>query len=379
MQVLSLNKINKQIKDKIILKDISLTLEEGKILGLLGPNGAGKTSMMKIISGLSRANSGKLEILGIEVDKERAKIKSQLGFVMQDNNMEREFSVKEALLYYARLYKVKNYKYEVKKIISQFEMNTWQDRKIEKLSGGMARKAMIARALLVKPKILLLDEPSVGLDPDVRYDIWQEIKKLKNMGISVIITTHYMEEAEYLCDKIAILKQGELLAIDEVEKIKQIMQKDENEDIDSNMLDELFCNFIQEVLDTYGMAVRHGDYVEYCNVESVYYDNAETVLGNSIRNAVEKRFPWIIVRKAKKVTIIDRIRCTVKLMGARRFWLTKNCKSLETAFSDAVWDKEAKGRDERLDDGSTDIDSLDAFEYTIERDMRELIQEAEDV
>mgnify|MGYP000025391422 FL=1 len=176
MQVLSLNKINKQIKDKIILKDISFTLEKGEILGLLGPNGAGKTSMMKIISGLSRANSGKLDILGIDADKERAKIKSQLGFVMQDNNMEREFSVKEALLYYARLYKVKNYKYEVEKIISQFEMNTWQDRKIEKLSGGMARKAMIARALLVKPKILLLDEPSVGLDPDVRYDIWQEIK-----------------------------------------------------------------------------------------------------------------------------------------------------------------------------------------------------------
>ena len=245
MQVLSLNKINKQIKDKIILKDISLTLEEGEILGLLGPNGAGKTSMMKIISGLSRANSGKLDILGIDADKERAKIKSQLGFVMQDNNMEREFSVKEALLYYARLYKVKNYKYEVEKIISQFEMNTWQDRKIEKLSGGMARKAMIARALLVKPKILLLDEPSVGLDPDVRYDIWQEIKKLKNMGITenmtVFLTTHYMEEAEYLCDKIAILKQGELLAIDEVEKIKQIMQKDENEDI---TLEKAFLRFI---------------------------------------------------------------------------------------------------------------------------------------
>ena len=240
MQVLSLNKINKQIKDKIILKDISFTLEKGEILGLLGPNGAGKTSMMKIISGLSRANSGKLDILGIDADKERAKIKSQLGFVMQDNNMEREFSVKEALLYYARLYKVKNYKYEVKRIISQFEMNTWQDRKIEKLSGGMARKAMIARALLVKPKILLLDEPSVGLDPDVRYDIWQ-VKKLKNMGISVIITTHYMEEAEYLCDKIAILKQGRLLAIDEVEKIKQIMQKNENEDI---TLEKAFLRFI---------------------------------------------------------------------------------------------------------------------------------------
>lgn len=160
---------------------------------------------------------------------------------------------------------------------------------------------------------------------------------------------------------------------------KRIMAKDENEDIDSNMLDRFFCDFVQAVIDQYGVIVKHGDYVEYCNVESVYYDNAETVLGNSIRNAVEKRFPWIIVRKAKKVTIIDRIRCTVKLMGAGRFWLTKNCKSLETAFSDAVWNKEAKGKDERLDDGSTDIDSLDAFEYTIERDMRELIQEAEDV
>ena len=238
MQVLSLNKINKQIKDKIILKDISFTLEEGEILGLLGPNGAGKTSMMKIISGLSRANSGKLDILGIDADKERAKIKSQLGFVMQDNNMEREFSVKEALLYYARLYKVKNYKYEVERIISQFEMNTWQDRKIEKLSGGMARKAMIARALLVKPKILLLDEPTANLDIATRKEI---MKTLKDMGISVIITTHYMEEAEYLCDKIAILKQGRLLAIDEVEKIKQIMQKDENEDI---TLEKAFLRFI---------------------------------------------------------------------------------------------------------------------------------------
>ena len=117
-------------------------------------------------------------------------------------------------------------------------------RSVPRLIGRkntMARKAMIARALLVKPKILLLDEPSVGLDPDVRYDIWQEIKKLKNMGISVIITTHYMEEAEYLCDKIAILKQGELLAIDEVEKIKQIMQKDENEDI---TLEKAFLRFI---------------------------------------------------------------------------------------------------------------------------------------
>lgn len=162
-------------------------------------------------------------------------------------------------------------------------------------------------------------------------------------------------------------------------KSRRIMAKDENEDIDSNKLNELFCEFVQEVIDQYGVLVKHRDYVQYCNVESVYWDNAETVLGNSIRNAVEARFPWISVRPAKKKTINDRIRCTVKLMGAGRFFITKDCESLKTAFSDAVWDKEVIGKDERLDDGSTDIDSLDAFEYTIERDMKYLIEEVEDV
>lgn len=160
---------------------------------------------------------------------------------------------------------------------------------------------------------------------------------------------------------------------------KRIMAKDENEDIDSNMLDKLFCEFVQEVIEKYSVIDRYGDDVRYCNVETVYYDNAETVLGNSIRNAVEKRFPWISVKKARKATINDRIRCTVKLMGADRFFITKDCESLKTAFSDAVWDKDVKDRDERLDDGSTDIDSLDAFEYTIERDMKYLIKEVEDV
>ena len=161
-------------------------------------------------------------------------------------------------------------------------------------------------------------------------------------------------------------------------KSRRIMAKDENEDIDSNMLDKLFCEFVQEVIDQYSVIDKHGNYVRYCNVEGVYYDNAETVLGNSIRNAVEKKFPWISVRKARKAAINDRIRCTVRLMGAGRFFITKDCESLQTALSDAVWDKEVKDKDERLDDGSTDIDSLDAFEYTIERDMKYLIQEVED-
>lgn len=156
-------------------------------------------------------------------------------------------------------------------------------------------------------------------------------------------------------------------------KSKRIKAQDENEEIDSNRLDELFCEFVGEVIEEYAVVVRHGDYVEYCNVESVFYDNAETVLGNSIRNAVGEKYPWISVKGAKKRAINDRIRCTVRLMGAGRFFITDGCASLETAFSDAVWDQDVKDRDERLDDGSTDIDSLDAFEYTIERDMKYLI------
>lgn len=159
---------------------------------------------------------------------------------------------------------------------------------------------------------------------------------------------------------------------------KRIMAKDETEDIDSNMLDKMFCDFIQEVIDKYAVIDKRGDYVRYCNAESAFWDNAETVLGNSIRDAVEKRFPWISVKPAKKRAINDRIRCTLRLMGARRFWMTGDCESLQTAFTEAVWDKD-KDKDERLDDGSTDIDSLDAFEYTIERDMKYLIQEVDDV
>lgn len=162
-------------------------------------------------------------------------------------------------------------------------------------------------------------------------------------------------------------------------KSRRIMAKDADEDIDSNKLDELFCEFVQEVIEKYSICTKRGNTVTYCNVESVYWDNAETVLGNSIRNAVEKKFPWIIVRPAKKKTINDRIRCTVRLMGAGRFFITDDCKTLEAALSDAVWNKEVKDKDERLDDGSSDIDTLDAFEYTIERDMKYLIQGAENV
>lgn len=241
MHILDLNEISKKINGKEILKDISFKLTEGEILGLLGPNGAGKTTLMKIISGLSFPSSGNLSILGIDGIKHRSKIKNNIGFVMQDNNLEREFTAREALLSYAKLYRVNNPKLVVDKTIEQFDMQKWQNRRIDKLSGGMVRKTMIARALLSKPKLLLMDEPSVGLDPDVRMDIWQEIIKLRHQGMSIILTTHYMEEAEMLCDRIAILKQGNLLTINTIDKLKYIIAKDNDEHLS---LEKAFLRFI---------------------------------------------------------------------------------------------------------------------------------------
>lgn len=141
---------------------------------------------------------------------------------------------------------------------------------------------------------------------------------------------------------------------------RRILQKDYKEPIDSNVLDSLVLDFIADVEKKYG------------SVDEVYWDNAESVLGAGIRNAVELRFPHIIVRPAKKIRIKDRIDCTVRLMGAGRFFITEDCESLSKALEEAVWDKESL-LDERLDDGSSDIDSLDAFEYTIERDIKYLI------
>ena len=149
---------------------------------------------------------------------------------------------------------------------------------------------------------------------------------------------------------------------------KRVKANDTAEPIDSNKLDALFLEFIGEVIDKYGVESRDG----YHNIEGVYWDNAETVLGNSIRNAVERAYPYIIVRPAQKKRINDRINTTLRLMGAGRFWYTDDADSARIALSEAVWNKD-KDEDERLDDGSTDIDSLDAMEYTIERDMKYLI------
>lgn len=221
MAVLRLEDIVKQYDGRTVLNHISLQIEKGEIVGLLGPNGAGKTTLLKVIAGLSAPASGRVEILGADVLRCRDSINGRIGLVPQDNNMEREFTVREGLLSYAKLFGIKNPTARVNDIIDAFQLRDWQDRKIDLLSGGMARRALIARAILPQPEILLLDEPSVGLDPDMRQEIWQVVRNLRGEGKTIVMTTHYMEEAEALCDRVALLKAGRLLLLDTVEALKE--------------------------------------------------------------------------------------------------------------------------------------------------------------
>ncbi len=209
--VLELKNISKIYQGRTVVDNLSLQIGAGEVFGLVGPNGAGKTTLMKIIAGLSQPCSGRLTIFNRDGLAERAQLKPLIGWVPQDNNLERELTVREALALYARLFAARPFQPRVQQIMTEFNLESIGERRIELLSGGMARRVLIARAILPEPKLLLLDEPTVGLDPDVRQDIWQLIRSLAAQGKTIFMTTHYMDEAEQLCDRLALLKAGSLL------------------------------------------------------------------------------------------------------------------------------------------------------------------------
>ncbi len=234
--------IRKKYGDRVVLDDVSFSAQRGEVLGLLGTNGAGKTTLMKLIAGLTKADRGTLKILDVDPLQKRSLIRAKIALVPQNNNLERECTVFEALWLYARLFGVENAKGRVTEILDEFAMTSWRDQVIERLSGGMARRVLIARAMLANPDILLLDEPSVGLDPDTRQEIWQMILQLKEKGKTILLTTHYMDEAEFLCDRVAFLKMGKLLCVDTVEALTKCVDGG-SENIS---LEEAFFHFMRQ-------------------------------------------------------------------------------------------------------------------------------------
>ncbi len=208
--LLKVEKVSKAYGDKIVLHEVLLELHAGMIVGLLGPNGAGKTTLMKILSGLTSMTKGNIFLDGKPINKIRREAHLRIGVIPQENNLERDLTVRDALRCYSWLFGVSNYEEKIDQLAQQFDFVDMLGHLGSRLSGGYAQRVLIARALLPEPDILLLDEPSVGLDPDVRHHLWAKIKELKTQGKAVLLTTHYMEEAELLCDEVFFLQKGKV-------------------------------------------------------------------------------------------------------------------------------------------------------------------------
>lgn len=213
ISVSNLRKVYRDKKgDKEALKSITLDVPEGSFFGLLGPNGAGKSTLINILAGLVVKTSGEAKICGFDIEREMFEARTRLGVVPQELVLDTFFTVRQALDMHAGYYAVPKAKRRTDEIIEAMGLTDKADIHSRRLSGGMRRRLLIAKALVHSPKVLILDEPTAGVDVELRQQLWEYVRKLNKQGTTVLLTTHYLEEAEELCDTIAIINHGELIA-----------------------------------------------------------------------------------------------------------------------------------------------------------------------
>ncbi|MDD1720079.1 MAG: ABC transporter ATP-binding protein [Methanoregulaceae archaeon] len=262
---------------------ISFTVKKGEIFGFLGPNGAGKTTTMRMIQCVSPKTSGELSVLGMDVDSHPAEIKRLLGVVPQETNLDPDFSTYQNLLQYSRFFDIPGPEAEkrVAELLEFVALTEKRDVMIEQLSGGMKRRLILARALVNRPKLLVLDEPTIGLDPQARHLIWERLKLLQSQGNTIVMTTHYLDEAARLCDRLVIMDNAKILVEGTPESLvrthggAEIVEAENNPDV-VTCLNDMGIKY--EVM---------GDMVE------VYTDNAREVA----RTLLEKCHPGKVLAR----------------------------------------------------------------------------------
>ncbi len=196
------------------LDHVTLNIEEGEFFGLLGPNGAGKTTLISILAGLTRATEGSITVHGHDVQSDYAAARKKLGVVPQELVFDPFFSVRESLRIQSGYFGVKNNDAWIDELLHSLGLTDKQDANMRQLSGGMKRRVLVAQALVHKPPVIVLDEPTAGVDVELRQTLWQFIAKLNKQGSTVLLTTHYLEEAEALCGRLAMLKNGKVVALE---------------------------------------------------------------------------------------------------------------------------------------------------------------------
>ena len=210
---------SKNQKENRALNELSFDVKQGEVFGLLGPNGAGKTTFLNILGGLVTKTNGNINVWGFDIEKNPRQVKASIGIVPQEINLDAFFSPRKLLELQAGLYGVTKKDRITDLILKMVALDDKADAYSRSLSGGMKRRLLIAKAMVHQPPILILDEPTAGVDVELRNNLWENVKKLNDEGVTIILTTHYLLEAQEMCDRIAIINRGNLVALDTTEKL----------------------------------------------------------------------------------------------------------------------------------------------------------------
>jgi ABC-2 type transport system ATP-binding protein len=230
IEIKDLNKTYKKsarAPEKIALKSVNLEIKKGSFFGLLGPNGAGKSTIINILAGLVNKSSGQVKIGGIDIDENQQASKFKIGIVPQELVLDPFFNVRETLEFYAGYFGVKKADRRTDEIIEALGLKDKMKAAPRSLSGGMRRRLLVAKALVHNPEILVLDEPTAGVDVELRNQLWDYVEKLNKAGTTILLTTHYLEEAEKLCDEIAVINHGQVIAHDRKENLMKLLSSKE--------------------------------------------------------------------------------------------------------------------------------------------------------
>ncbi|HMU65181.1 MAG TPA: ABC transporter ATP-binding protein [Nitrosomonas sp.] len=216
---IEIQRLNKSFGNLVALEDIQLSIAQGEFFALLGPNGAGKTTLISIVAGLVMANSGQVKVMGHNVVTSYSKARSLLGVVPQELVFDPFFTVRETLVFQSGYYGIRKNKVWIDEILYRLDLADKADTNMRALSGGMKRRVLIAQALVHRPPVIILDEPTAGVDVELRQALWSFVKQLNQDGHTIVLTTHYLEEAEALCQHVAMLKKGKIIVLDSIRNL----------------------------------------------------------------------------------------------------------------------------------------------------------------
>lgn len=301
MNAISLKNITKKFDGNIVVDNINLNIEQGEIYGFLGPNGAGKSTTISMICSLIHPTDGDIEIMGTNIKKDSREIKNKIGLVPQNIALYKDFTAYENIKFFAELYGLKGdmLKRRINEALEFTGLMDVKDKKAKTYSGGMQRRLNIACALVHKPQIIIMDEPTVGIDPQSRNHIMNAVKKLNEEGTTIIYTTHYMEEAEALCSKIAIIDKGKIIVEGTKEELKNMISDKSTLSVTVDDIYKLDVNQIKGVQGVQDVSVKENT---------------------------------LSITSSKEVSNLDKLINTIELSSAKIIDLGFKDISLETVF-----------------------------------------------